>query len=398
MRFRIYIVSATVAVSLVLGGCGGHGVEVATTSGGIGSGGSGGTGSGTTSGGTTSGGTTSGGTTSGGTTSGGTGSGGTGGGSGGSGGSGGGSGGSGGLAPGPPGSGIPARTGALPSGEASLEAPVQGVVNGGEDRAIVGARVYVLEAAAAGFGRPAISLLTTATGHAADSVGHYVLTGEYGGFSIAGDYTCKAGHTVYLLVRGGNSGGEGANEGIGLMASLGTCPASGTFTQSQPFVFVNEVTTVAAAYGLAGSATDATHISGGSTDVIAAGMATAARLASVSTGFVNSRGTTEPSRRMLHTLANILAACINSGGSGSGACTTLFAKARSGGATGTIPADTATAALNIARNPDANVLDLYDLQPIAAPPFLPALGSPPPDFKLASASGAGGISVAALRR
>jgi hypothetical protein len=141
MRFRIYIVSATVAVSLALSGCGGHGVEVATTSGGIVSGGSGGTGSGTTSGGTTSGGTTSGGTTSGGTTSGGTGSGGTGGGSGGSGGSGGGSGGSGGLAPGPPGSGIPARTGALPSGEASLEAPVQGVVNGGEDRAIVGARV-----------------------------------------------------------------------------------------------------------------------------------------------------------------------------------------------------------------------------------------------------------------
>lgn len=57
MRFRIYIVSATVAVSLALSGCGGHGVEVATTSGGIVSGGSGGTGSGTTSGGTTSGGT-----------------------------------------------------------------------------------------------------------------------------------------------------------------------------------------------------------------------------------------------------------------------------------------------------------------------------------------------------
>lgn len=36
MRFRIYIVSATVAVSLALSGCGGHGVEVATTSGGIG--------------------------------------------------------------------------------------------------------------------------------------------------------------------------------------------------------------------------------------------------------------------------------------------------------------------------------------------------------------------------
>jgi hypothetical protein len=186
------------------------------------------------------------------------------------------------------------------------------VVNGGRDRAIVGARVYVLEAAAAGSGQPSLSLLTAAAGHPADSIGHYVVTGEFGGFSIAGDYTCTAGRPVYLLVRGGNSGRSGLNDAIGLMASLGACPASGSFTQAQPFVFVNEVTTVAAAYALAGNATDATHVSDA-----AAGMAIAARLASVSTGFVDARTTPELSRKMLHTLANILAACVNSSGPGS---------------------------------------------------------------------------------
>jgi len=293
--------------------------------------------------------------------------------------------------------GLPPIGGIQPSGIGALEPPVQGVVNGGQDRAVVGARVYVLEAATTGSGRPSISLLTAASQHPADSIGRYVLTGEYGGFSIAGDYTCTAGRPVYLLVRGGNSGSSGANPAIGLMASLGTCPAGGTFTQSQPFTFVNEVTTVAAAYALAGHASDATHISDSGAGALTDGMLTAARLASVSTGFVNSRTTTEPSRKMIHTLANILAACINSSGSGSGACATLFTNARSSGATGTIPADTATAALNIARNPRANVLQLYDLQPIAAPPFLPAFDSPPSDFSLASLSGGSRATVADLQ-
>ena len=38
---------------------------------------------------------------------------------------------------------------------------------------------------------------------------------------------------------------------------------------------------------------------------------------------------------------------------------TLFANAESGGTTGTLPTDTATAAINIAHNPAANVAPLY---------------------------------------
>jgi len=46
----------------------------------------------------------------------------------------------------------------------------------------------------------------------------------------------------------------------------------------------------------------------------------------------------------IHTIANILAACINTASRSSEACTTLFANAISGGSTGTTATDTATAA------------------------------------------------------
>ena len=99
-------------------------------------------------------------------------------------------------------------------------------MNGGQSRAVVGAKVYVLQANTTGYGKPSVSLLTSRTGNPADSIGHYVLTGEYGGFSIAGDYTCSAGRQVYLYVLGGNSGGNGSNSAIGLIAVAGRLPGS----------------------------------------------------------------------------------------------------------------------------------------------------------------------------
>jgi hypothetical protein len=267
---------------------------------------------------------------------------------------------------------------------------IQGLVNGGQSRAVAGARVYVLQANTAGYGNPSVSLLTSATGNPADSLGHYALTDESGGFSIAGDYACTAGRPVYLYVRGGNSGGDGSNSAIGLMASLGACPQSGTFDTSEPFVFVNAVTTVAAAYAMAGIAADPTHVSSAGAPPAAARMANAANLASIATGFANGRRTAGPDdavrRNKIHTLANILSACINSSSAASVGCTALFASARSGGAAGATPGDTAAAALNIARNPRANVSALYSLQPGLAAPFLPDLGSAPVDFTISLAS------------
>jgi hypothetical protein len=261
---------------------------------------------------------------------------------------------------------------------ASFSRPVQGLVNGGQSRAVVGAKVYVLQANPTAYGAPSLSLLDSRTGHAADSIGYYALTGEYGGFSIAGDYTCTTGRQVYLYVVGGNSGGNGANSAIGLIAALGACPESGNFTTAAPFVFVNEVTTVAAAYAMVGSATDPTHVSSSKIPEASTGVANAALLANVATGFANNK----VPQAKIHTFANILAACINSSTPTSSSCNTLFTNARSYGATGTIPGDTAAAALNIARNPHANVSALYALQSNLSPPFLPTLKSAPSDFAL----------------
>jgi hypothetical protein len=268
---------------------------------------------------------------------------------------------------------------------ASSSRPFQGLVNGGQFRAVVGAKVYVLQANTTGYGEPSVSLLTSGTGNQADSIGYYVLTSEYGGFSIAGDYTCTAGRQVYLYVRGGDSGGNGPNSAIGLITSLGACPETGTFTTAAPFVFVNEVTTVAAAYAMVGIATDPTHVSSFGRSGASTVMANAGTLAGVATGFANARPDSKVPRDKIHTFANILFACINSSTPTSTSCNTLFTNARSGGTTGTIPGDTATAALNIARNPHANVSVLYGLQPSLTPPFLPALESAPPDFTLSSA-------------
>ncbi|HEY6466518.1 MAG TPA: hypothetical protein VIY69_11040 [Candidatus Acidoferrales bacterium] len=90
-------------------------------------------------------------------------------------------------------------------------------------------------------------------------------------------------------------------------------------------------------------------------------------------------------RSKIHTLANILSACINSSAPTSISCTTLFNNARSNGASGTIPDDTATAAINIAQHPHANIAALFGLQPRLGAPFLPALASAPRDFELSIA-------------
>jgi hypothetical protein len=244
----------------------------------------------------------------------------------------------------------------------------------------------VLEANNTSPANPSVSLLTSATGNPADSIGNYVLTGEYGGFSIAGDYSCTPGRQVYLYARGGNSGGSGANAAIGLMTMLGACPASGTFASAAPFVFVNAVSTVAAAYAMAGFATDATHVSSTGALSPVTGSVRAGDLASITTGFANTTLPADRNRKVprskIHTLANILSACINASGPTSASCTILFANARSGGDAGTMPTDTATAVLNIAHHPQANVSALYALQLNSGAPFAPNLGSPPDDFTI----------------
>ena len=91
-----------------------------------------------------------------------------------------------------------------------------------------------------------------------DSNSNYYATTESGGtFNISNEYNCPTPTSqVYLYAIGGDAG-SGTNSAAGLMAALGTC---GTLSSSTSVV-INEVSTVATAYSIAGFATDATHVS-----------------------------------------------------------------------------------------------------------------------------------------
>lgn len=276
---------------------------------------------------------------------------------------------------------------------ATNTAPLEGQVYGGQQPVNL-SHVYLFALSTGGYGQAATSLLldtTNTTGDTAeDSQGRYfVTTNTHGGFKMqAGDYACGGPTTgpqqVYLYSGGGDSG-FGANSGIGLMAVLGTCVNS-AFTGVTTHVQINEVTTIAAAYALAGYATDATDMSGSSTALAATGMANAALSAGNLVGLATGQPlSTTPAGNgtvpvnEIDTLADILASCINSSGPGPGsACSTLFADTTADGTpTGLQPSDTATVAINIAHNPGANVPALYDLATSTAP-FQPILTGPSP--------------------
>ena len=287
-------------------------------------------------------------------------------------------------------------------------AAIQGKVHGGQ-QPIIGAHVYLFAANITAYGASSISLLNANTTGLSDSVGAYVLTSSAGAFTITGDYTCTAGQQVYLYALGGNPG-SGTNSAAGLLAILGNCP--GPSFASSTFIWIDEVSTIAAAYAFSGFATDATHVSSSGTPLaltgIANAFANAANLETLSTGAAlatTPAGNGTVPQPLINSLANIIAACVNSTGTITGptnptACYTLFNNATSNGtSTGAIPADTATAAINIAHNPAVNIANLCSLQTAVAAPFLPDLAcainsnnSYPPDFTIAISFTGGGFN------
>jgi streptogramin lyase len=284
-------------------------------------------------------------------------------------------------------------------------AKLSGSVHGGQ-QPIVGAHVYLFAANTTDYGgngiaasssNASVSLLTSAANTSLDSSGgatngdYYVTTDANGAFTITGDYTCAANSLVYLYAVGGNPG-AGANSAAGLMAVLGNCPAAGNFLAATPYIAVNEVSTVAAAYAMAGFATDATHVSSSGTALaqvgIANAFANAGNLETLSTGvaLTYDSGLGQADSTTLNTLADILAACVNTNGVVSGPaspsnCYTLFSNAQSSGLSGLMPSDTATAAINIAHNPGANPSALFALV-TAQSPFTPSAPFPLPAYLL----------------
>ncbi len=281
----------------------------------------------------------------------------------------------------------------LPTPGSTQGAKITGRVHGGQSP-IQGAHVYLLAVNNTGYGGPGIassgtnqsaSLLTSGTG--SDSLGFYVTTDANGDFSISNDYSCPSAYAYpYLYSVGGNSG-AGDNSAITLVGPVSGC-------NSSQYVIVNEVSTVVVAYAFAGFASSPLNVSSSNTTLAATGLENASNTITnlmnpmTGTAYAATPATngTVPQAE-IDTLANILAGCVNSSGSGSTACLTLFSNAMNGS---TAPTDTATAALNIAHNPGANVSTLFGLATASAP-FQPSLPTPAPnDFTIAVGySGAG---------
>jgi len=260
-------------------------------------------------------------------------------------------------------------------------AALQGMVHGGQ-QPVQGALIQLYAATSAGYGQGATQLLTT------------TVTSDGGGnWSFTSGYTCPSATTpVYITATGGNPG-SGTNANLTLMTALGQC---GNLA-SLPFVYINEVTTVASVWALSPFMTGLASVSSGATNTtgLANAFADVNTLVDISVGTSPGpslpAGTTVPSSE-INTLANLLAPCINSAGgteNDGSACGTLFLKTV---ANGSYPSDTVTAAMNIAQHPTTNIATLYPLA-VPASPFQPSLSGAPNDFTIAVNFTAGNLNA-----
>lgn len=240
-------------------------------------------------------------------------------------------------------------------------ASVQGTVHGGQNP-VTGAAIQMWSVGASGYGSPATAL------------GPLLATDTSGNFSYpASSYTCPTGSTqVYITSAGGNPGlGTGTNANIMLAAALGNCSALGSGT----VINIDEVTTAAAAFALGqyftpavGGLSSADGFGAPITTQAQVGIvnafATVNNLVTTSTGnavtsaTLTANGltvTATPESAKLNTVADILAACVNSAGGASGdtsACGKLFAAVAPTG--GAAPTDTLQAAVYMSLNPTSN--------------------------------------------
>ena len=277
---------------------------------------------------------------------------------------------------------------------------LNGVVHGGQ-APLTGSLVYLYQAA---IGNTTQAVANTTT----DSTGAFSLkfncSGAAGAQGSSG--VAASDGQMYIVTYAGNPGGApGTNNTAAVMtAALGTCsslPAK---------VVVNEVTTAAAAYALSGywyvdgvypniaasfgvPASDSTNRA-----AFLTAMKTATVLADNNTGLIpasaDANSYVADSQQKLYSLANALAACINTTSSSSNQCAMLFACATPGasydssanscsGGTGTVPSNTLGAALNVVRNAGTvAAAGIYNV-PSQNAVFSPGLASAPKDWTLA---------------
>jgi len=255
---------------------------------------------------------------------------------------------------------------------------LKGRIRGGQFP-VIGATIQVYAVGSSGYGAGAQPLLSPAA-----------TTDSNGEFDIpASDISCPTDSTLtYLVATGGDPGTGFNNPAIALMAALGGCSDIHSIT----FINVNEVTTVATVWSLAPFLGSGAQVGTSSTNAtgLANAFANFNNLTDITQG--TSPGASPPKGSSIpvakiYTLANILASCVNS--TGTAACDTLFNAATPSG--GSAPANTIDAALNIARNPAANVPTLFEI-PTTSSPFGPGLSIAPNDWLLAVSFAGGGLN------
>jgi hypothetical protein len=239
---------------------------------------------------------------------------------------------------------------------------------------------------------------------------NYPTTDVTGSFTITGQFSCGANTNsiVYLTATGGNPGlatPVATNPQLALSSLLQTSTGTAALKCSQLnnsiSVQINELTTAAMGIAMgqyfttnltAGNdsfgAPNTTQAQVGLTNAAATALTlvnTSTGVANVSTNLVNGSFSVKvaPESTKLSTIADILAACVNSSGgtaATSTSCGTLLSSIEPTGAT-TAPSDTIQAAALFGTNPNptpANSTLLWNLVP-TTPPF-PALSTQPADW------------------
>lgn len=239
---------------------------------------------------------------------------------------------------------------------------------------VADANVAVWQPGTTGFGTGAFEFPGTASTTAND------------GSFYSGIFACASPTQIYVTAQGGDAGG-GANSSLMMMAAVGACDTIGFGANSY---VVNEVTTAGSVNALAQFLSTSTPGMVGAPASDAAALADAFATLATLVDPMSGTARSGAAQETLNSIANALAACSQTGGASSPACTELFDCALPGavfsagacsGGTGSVT-DTLSAALSIALNPTTVSIDgVFDVSTKAAV-YSPALTTAPPDWSL----------------
>jgi hypothetical protein len=261
-------------------------------------------------------------------------------------------------------------TTASPSGPIAIaNASLTGKAYGGQ-QPIAGASIYLYAAGTTGYSAANTNILTSP-----------VLTDSNGSFSVP-PFNCNAGQQMYLVALGGNPG-HGTNAQSALMAALGDCSNLGSIG----FIQMNEVTTVGSVFALSPFMSGYSTLGSSSTNTagLARAFASVNKLINITTGLTPgpalAAGATAPISE-IYTLADVIAACVNSNGGVAGdssTCGNLLNLVTPSG--GSAPTDTIGLTLAIAQHPTLQTGAIF-LYATPLSPFVPRLNVAPSDWTM----------------